>query len=165
MLEVVGFHAGHDSQLRRHVQECPVALVGFDDEKLLRRALDATLEDEIRPHEMRYVLGAAFARRTSRYVTEAWVRARWTDLRKKLPGALGSGLVNAAGVACTKVEQEERTAFYTPRAAEVEGATRALAESLESASLCAELRTAGAPSLTRELLNAGAVSRPPLPKR
>ena len=141
------------------------AMGGFDDEKLLRRALDATLEDEIRPHEMRYVLGAAFARRTSRYVTEAWVRARWTDLRKKLPGALGSGLVNAAGVACTKVEQEERTAFYTPRAAEVEGATRALAESLESASLCAELRTAGAPSLTRELLNAGAVSRPPLPKR
>ena len=131
------------------------AMGGFDDEKMLRRALDATLEDEIRPHEMRYVLGAAFARRTSRYVTEAWVRARWTDLRKKLPGALGSGLVGAAGVACTKQELEERTAFYTPRAAEIEGATRALAESLEGASLCAELRSAGASPLTRELLNAG----------
>ena len=129
------------------------AMGGFDDEKLLRRALDATLEDEIRPHEMRYVLGAAFARRTSRYVTEAWVRTRWADLRKKLPGSLGSGLVNGAGIACTKAEQEERAAFYTPRAAEIEGATRALAESLEGASLCAELRTSGAPSLTRELLN------------
>jgi alanyl aminopeptidase len=131
------------------------AMGGFDDEKMLRRALDTTLEDEIRPHEMRYVLGAAFARRTSRYVTEAWVRARWTDLRKKLPGALGAGLIGAAGVACTKAEQEERAAFYTPRAAEIEGAKRTLAESLESASLCAELRSADASSLTRELLNAG----------
>ena len=129
------------------------AMGGFEDEKVLRRALDATLEDEIRPHEMRYVLGAAFARRTSRYVTEAWVRARWADLRKKLPGGLGAGLIGAAGVACTKAEQEQRAAFYTPRAAEIEGATRALAESLESASLCAELRAAGASSLTRELLN------------
>jgi alanyl aminopeptidase len=129
------------------------AMGGFDDEKVLRRALDATLEDVIRPHEMRYVFGAAYARRLSRYVTEAWVESRWTDLRKKLPGALGSGLVNGAGVACTKAEQEARAAFYTPRAAEIEGATRALAESLEGASLCAELRTSGAPSLTRELLN------------
>jgi alanyl aminopeptidase len=129
------------------------AMGGFDDEKMLRRALDATLEDEIRPHEMRYVLGAAFARRTSRYVTEAWVRTHWADLRKKLPGSLGAGLIGAAGVACTKTEQAERAAFYTPRAAEIEGATRALAESLESASLCAELRAAGASSLTRELLN------------
>jgi aminopeptidase N len=129
------------------------ALGGFDDAALLRRGLDAALEDEIRPHEMRYVMGAAFARRTSRVVAEAWVRARWTDLRKKLPGAMSASLVGAAGVACTKAEQEERAAFYGPRAADIEAAARPLAVALEGASLCAQLRSAGASSLTRELLN------------
>jgi alanyl aminopeptidase len=129
------------------------ATVGFDDPALLRRALDVALEDEIRPHEIRYFTGAAFGRRTSRAATEAWVRARWTDLRKKLPGSMSAGLIGAAGVACTKAEVEERTAFYTPRAAEIEGAARPLAEALEGASLCAELRAHGATLLTRDLLN------------
>jgi aminopeptidase N len=129
------------------------ALGGFEDAALLRRGLDTSLEEEIRPHEMRYVMGAAFSRRTSRSIAESWVRARWPDLRKKLPGSLSASLIGAAGVACTKAEQEERAAFYTPRAAEIESAARPLAEALEAASLCAELRSAGASSLTRELLN------------
>ena len=132
------------------------ALGGFDDPALLRRGLDASLEEEIRPHEMRYVLGAAFARRASRPIAEAWVRARWDDLRKKLPGSLSAGLVGAAGIACTKAEQAERAAFYGPRAVDIEGAARPLAEALEAASLCAELRAHGASPLTRELLNSKA---------
>jgi aminopeptidase N len=131
------------------------ALGGFEDPALLRRGLDASLEAEIRPHEMRYVMGAAFARRTSRPIVEAWIRSRWDDLRKKLPGSLSAGLVGAAGIACTKAEQAERAAFYGPRAVEIEGAARALAEALEGASLCAELRAYGAGPLTRDLLNAG----------
>lgn len=129
------------------------ATAGFDDAAILRKALDATLEEDIRPHEMRYVISTAMGRRTVRLMTEAWIRSRWDDLRKKLPGSLGTLLVSGAGAACTKTEVEERTAFYTPRAAEIEGATRSLAVSLEAASLCAELRAAGAASLKRELLN------------
>jgi cytosol alanyl aminopeptidase len=129
------------------------AMVGFDDPALLRRALDLSLGEDIRPHEMRYVLGSAIQRRKVRASAEAWVREHWDDLRRKLPGSLGTGLMGAAGIACTKAEVEERTAFYTPRAAEIEGAKRGLAEALESASLCAELRAYGASSLTRELLN------------
>lgn len=132
------------------------AMAGFDDPALLRRALDASLEEEIRPHEMRYVTGAAFGRRTSRVHAEAWVRARWDDLRKKLPGSLGSGLVGAAAIACTKTELEERSEFYASRAKSIEGAARPLAEALENASLCAALRTHGAASFTRDLLNADA---------
>lgn len=132
------------------------AMAGFNDPALLRRALDASLEEEIRPHEMRYVTGAAFGRRASRAPAEAWIRTRWDDLRKKLPGSLGAGLVNAAGVACTKAELEERTELYTSRAKSIEGAARPLAEALEAASLCAELRSHGASTLTRDLLNAEA---------
>ena len=87
------------------------AMVGFDDPGRLERR-STPRSDEIRRHEMRYVLSAAFARRTSRPIAEAWVRAHWDDLRKKLPGSLGSALVGAAGVGCTKAEAEERAAFY-----------------------------------------------------
>ena len=102
---------------------------------------------------MHYLLGAAYGRRATKHVTEAWVRLRWEDLRKKLPGSLGAGLVTGAGVACTKTELEEATAFYTPRAAQIEGAQRLLDQSLELAALCVALRAQGAPQLTRELLN------------
>ncbi|HVH47610.1 MAG TPA: M1 family metallopeptidase, partial [Labilithrix sp.] len=61
------------------------ALGGFDDPALLERALDTTLDDEVHANEIRYVLGAAFGRRKSRPTAEAWVRAHWDVLRKKLP--------------------------------------------------------------------------------
>jgi aminopeptidase N len=127
------------------------ALGGFDDPELLRRALDAALGPSVHPHELRYVTGAAFGRRAARATAEAWVRARWDALRKKLPGSLGAGLVGAAGIACTRAEVEARAAFYAPRAAAIEGAARPLAEALEGASLCAELRARGAASLTGAL--------------
>jgi cytosol alanyl aminopeptidase len=129
------------------------AMAGFDDPAMLRRALDASLGEEIRPHEMRYVTGPAFGRRATRATAEAWTRARWDDLRKKLPGALGAGLVGAAGVACTKAELTASTEFYSSHAVGMEGAARPLAEALEAAALCAALRAEGAPSLTRDLLN------------
>jgi hypothetical protein len=129
------------------------ALGGFEDTALLRRALDAILDEQTRAQDVRYTLLAAMSRRTSRPIVEAWVRARWDDLRKKLPGSLSSGLVGAAGIACTKNELAERTACYTPRTESMEGGTRLLAQSLEAASLCVELRASGAASLTRDLMN------------
>lgn len=130
------------------------AMMGFDDATVLTSALDATLGDGVRANEMRYVFGAAFGRRKAKPVAEAWIRAHWDELRKKLPGSLGGTLVRAAGIACTKNEIDERKSFYAPRAATIEGAERPLAESLENATLCAELRTHSASGLTRALLNA-----------
>ena len=142
------------------------ALAGFDDPALLRRALDATLGEEIRGQDIHNVLNAGYGRRGSRMITEAWVRAHWEDLRKKLPGSLGASLVTAVGVGCTKAELEERTAFYEPRAATIESAGRSLAVAREASSLCIELRARGAALLTRELLNGdGAKSSDPSVKK
>ncbi|MBX3220721.1 MAG: M1 family metallopeptidase [Labilithrix sp.] len=128
------------------------AMMGFDDPARLTQALDVTLGDEIRPNEMRYVFSAAFGRRTSRPIAEAWVRARWDELRKKLPGRLGSALVRAAGVGCSSTEAGERAAFYAPRVAGIEGAARSLDGALEAVSLCAALREKGAASMKKALL-------------
>jgi alanyl aminopeptidase len=132
------------------------ALGGFDDPKLLESALDVVLTDEVKIADVRYVMGAAYARKRARPIVERWTRARWDELRKKLPGSLSAGLVRGAGVACTKAEVDDATAFYTPRAASIDGATRRLAEALEGASLCAELRRADAAALTRALTRGGA---------
>ena len=128
------------------------AMMGFDDEARLNAALDATLGDEIHANEMPYVLNAAFGRRRSRPIAEAWVRAHWDELRKKLPGRLGGMLVRAASVGCNATDAEERAAFYGPKVATIEGAARGLAGALESISLCAALRESGAPSLKKALL-------------
>jgi aminopeptidase N len=128
------------------------ALMGFDDETALKRALDLTLTDDIRANEMRYVASAVFTRRKSRPIAEAWIRAHWDDLLKKLPGSLSHALLRAAGVGCSKADADERAAFYGPRVASIEGAARPLAEALEAVSLCAALREKGAPSLRKAML-------------
>ncbi len=128
------------------------AMMGFDDERRLVAALDATLGDAVHANEMRYVLNAALGRRKSRPIAEAWVRAHWDDLRKKLPGRLGGALVRASSVGCSSSEAEERAAFYGPKLAKIEGASRGLAGALESISLCAALRENGASSLRKALL-------------
>jgi len=129
------------------------ALGGFDDLALLARGLDALLTDDIRTSDVSYLLGAAYGRRATRRAAETWVRQHWEELRKKLPGSLGAGLVAGASMACTKSELEDSAAFYTPRAAQIEGAQRRLDQELERAALCASLRAFGAGPLTRDLLN------------
>lgn len=127
------------------------AMGGFDDPALLAKALELVLTDEIRVAEMRYVTGAAFARRKMQPTTEEWVRTHWDALRKRLPGSLGAGLIGGAGVGCTKAAVEERAAFYTPKSKEIEGTARPLAEYLESVTLCAELRRHGASAFGKAL--------------
>ncbi|HEY8078971.1 MAG TPA: M1 family aminopeptidase, partial [Labilithrix sp.] len=127
------------------------AIGGFDDPNVLEKALDLLLTDEVRVQDFRYVLSAAIWRRASRVVTEKWIRAHWDALRRKLPGELGTGLVAAAGVACTKADVEDSAKFYGPRAAEIEGGQRAFAEYSEGAGLCAELRLWAAPLLAKAL--------------
>ncbi|MBS2020314.1 MAG: ERAP1-like C-terminal domain-containing protein [Deltaproteobacteria bacterium] len=135
------------------------AMTGFDDEAVLGKALDLVLTDEIRTHELRYSLTPALWRRRSRLFAESWIRKNWDALRKKLPGSLSTVLVHGAGVACSSAEVEERVAFYTPRAQEIEGASRPLAEALEGASLCAELRAKGSTSLKKELVELDAKAK------
>ena len=127
------------------------ALAGFDDPKVLERALDVSLGEDVQANEVRYTLRTALARPASRRTAEAWVRSRWDALRKKLPGSLGGTLVAAARVACTKAEVEERRSFYGPRAADIEGAARSAALAIEEATLCAALRESAAPSFARAL--------------
>jgi cytosol alanyl aminopeptidase len=128
------------------------AFVGSDDEPRLLEALSTTLTDDVRPSEMGDVLAAVLGRRKSRPIAEAWIRARWDDLRKKLTGRLSLALVEGAGVGCSEEDAAARAAFYEPRVRPIEGAERRLAEALEAVSLCSALRERTAKSFTKALL-------------
>jgi len=135
------------------------AMGGFDSPAVLEQSLAYLLSDAVRPHEVRHVLGAALSRRASRAPTERWIRAHWDELRTKLPGSLSGSLVAGAQAACSSEEIREMNAFYTERAQHIEGAARRLAEALESASLCASLRSHGAAALTEALKPAPTIPR------
>jgi cytosol alanyl aminopeptidase len=127
------------------------AMAGFDEPAILERALDVYLTDEIKPAEGNYLLRTAAGRRAARPVLARWVESRWDKLRAKLPGQLSRGLVFAAGLSCTRAERDAAAAFFGPRVAGIEGAARPLAAALESASLCAELRTRASAATSKAL--------------
>jgi hypothetical protein len=60
-------------------------------------------------------------------------------------------LIATASLACTHAEKDAAAAFFTPKAATIEGSARVLAAALESASACAELRAKGTPAVTTAL--------------
>ena len=79
----------------------------------------------------------------------AWSKAHWDGLLAKLQGPLAGRLMGIAGTVCTKRDRDDAEAFFTPRAKTIEGATRPLAESLESAGLCVELRAKGTAGVSK----------------
>ncbi len=143
--------AAKKAKTREHRMTALKALAGFDDPKVLEEALDVSLTEDVQANELYYTVGSAIGRRAARATTETWIRRRWDDLRKKLPGSLGRLLVQAAGTGCTKEKVAELSAFYRPRAAEIEGAKRPVEHAIEESTLCAALHDGGAASFGRAL--------------
>lgn len=128
-----------------------LAITAFEDHALLERALDVALTDEYRVQDMRYAFRVPLSRVETRATAIGWMKTHWNGLRKKLPGSHGGRLLGAAGSVCTLEERDDLAQFLTPRAREIEGGARPLAEGLEAATLCASLRQSGAPGVHRWL--------------
>ena len=125
------------------------ALGGFQSADLVRRALDWTLTDDVKVQDMRYVFHTALSHRGTRRVVLEWTMTHWDAAVKKLQGPLGRLLVGAINGVCSREELVEVRAFYSKRAATIEGADRPLAEALEGAGLCVELRESVRPGLAK----------------
>ncbi|MDP9151402.1 MAG: ERAP1-like C-terminal domain-containing protein, partial [Myxococcota bacterium] len=124
----------------------------FSDPAILRSALDLALTDELKISEVRYLLGSAVGHRSSRPVVFAWEKDKWAQLRTRLSGASGRGLlVDVAAGLCTTTEVEEATAFFGEATRGMEGVKRRLDQALEQAGLCVALRQGAAPLMTKYL--------------
>ena len=122
----------------------------------VRAQLDWLLSPAVKLQDVRFILWPLASHRASRKTTLAWVREHWSDLRKKLPGDLSRGLVSMAGFACTQAELDDSRAFYTQKATEMEGTSRRLRQSLETAGECVALRTKLLPEMRAALNASGA---------
>jgi aminopeptidase N len=121
------------------------AMGALGDAGLLRRALDLALTEELRLSELRYLFWPALVRPEGAPVLLAWEKEHWAELRKRIPGSLGRGmLVGVAGVLCTRAERDDAQAFFGPATQGFEGVKRPLDEGLEEAGLCVALREHGA---------------------
>jgi alanyl aminopeptidase len=126
------------------------AMGSFDDEVVLRKALNLTLTDELKLSEVGYVFGAA-NHRAARTVLYAWEKENWDKLRARLPGSLGRGLVGLAGAMCSSGDRDDARAFFVSGTQGMEGVKRRLDEALETAGLCVALREHGAAEVTMYL--------------
>jgi len=127
------------------------AAAGVIDPAAVKAQLDWMLTPAVKLQDVRRILWPLAGRHKTRATTLAWARDHWDALRAKLPGALSTGLVGLAGYACTDQALADSRAFYTQKAATLEGAERPLAEAIESASLCVALRGKLLPQIKTEL--------------
>jgi aminopeptidase N len=128
------------------------AMGTFGDPALLRRGLDLALGEELRLSELRYLFWPALVRPEAAPVFFAWEKEHWAELRRRIPGSLGRGmLVGVAGALCTRAQREEAQVFFAGATQGIEGVKRALDEGLEEAGLCVALRDHGAADVRKYL--------------
>jgi alanyl aminopeptidase len=126
-----------------------LGLTDFDDPTTLGKALAVGLTDEVPTQDVGRLMMWAAWHPSTRVAATDWVMAHWDGIHAKLPGFLSGRVFGIASRACTKDEVSRASTFFTPKAADVEGSERPLAEALESASLCQALRDEDGGSVDR----------------
>jgi aminopeptidase N len=117
-----------------------LALSDFDDPTTLGKALSVALTDDVPTQDVGILMMNAAYHPSTQAAAIDWVMSHWDAVRAKLPGFLVGRVFGIAGRACTKEEVDRASAFFTPKAVDVEGAPRPLAEALEGAAACQMLR-------------------------
>jgi alanyl aminopeptidase len=126
-------------------------LSSFGDASLLRETLDKLLTGEIKLQDIRYVFAAALDHQPSRAVVLDWVRSNWSKLGARMPRPFVRRFVSLVGETCTKTARDEVATFFQTEAKNLDGADRALAQGIEKATLCVELRERGAAAAAKVL--------------
>jgi aminopeptidase N len=116
------------------------ALGAFADPAVLRRGLDVMLTDEVRTQDGFTIYNLANAWPESRPLTLAWLKERWPDLRRKLPGFVLARFAEPIASYCDAGARTDAAAFFGDALRDVEGADRRVRQLLETADLCIDLR-------------------------
>ena len=125
------------------------AMGTFSDRAILERAWDLALTDELRQQDASRLFRIATLRTERARAFFPWLQAHWNAARAKAPAGYQQGLVDVASAACTKEDLDAWTAYLEPRAKELEGAVRPLAENAEEATACTALRAHGAEAVAK----------------
>ena len=125
------------------------ALGEFRNLRLIERTLGLALSETVPTQDVVFVLTRLLANRVARERAWAFVKKKWTALRKRMPPMLVTRLVEATPALQTATSRRDIASFF--RAHPIPTAKRALQQALERFDLNAELRRREAPGLRRWL--------------
>ncbi len=113
------------------------ALGGFPDPALAREAFSLLLGDEIDPRDSMDIVFHAFASPETREGAYALFKESFDAMARRVRPDEAAWLFGVLGVFCDEARRADAAAFFGPRAEKMEGAPRALANSLEEIHQCA----------------------------
>ena len=141
VFEAMVSHLGkaEDGRLRSRLLE---AMGHARDDEAARRARDFALDERLRGPEVGGTIAAQMRSAPMREATWSWVQKRYDALEGRLSKKRAVGIANAAMSYCDEGKAKEVEAFFGPRAKEVEGAPRRVAQITEAVRVCAAQRAA-----------------------
>jgi puromycin-sensitive aminopeptidase len=119
------------------------------DPACIERALELSLDERVATQDVALLLARMLANPAARERTWQFVEARWTKLRKRLPPALVTRVIEATPALQTPAHRRRVAAFF--RKHPVPTGRRALLQALERFDRNVELRRRAAPGLRRWL--------------
>ncbi len=126
-----------------------MALAEFRDPSLVRRTLTLTPTDQIPTQDVAMLLARLFGNPAARELTWAFVKRRWSSLRRRMPPMLVTRLIDATPALSSREYRREVAAFF--EANPVPTGARAVRQALERFDLNAEFRRRASPGFKRWL--------------
>jgi cytosol alanyl aminopeptidase len=115
------------------------ALTRSTDAEIAREVRALALSDGLRTNEIPTVVFGMMSEPKNRTAAWAWFKDNFDSVKKRTPPNNREALVGVGGYFCTRAEAADYEAFITPRVADVRGAPRSLASTLERIEACARL--------------------------
>ncbi|WP_408889343.1 M1 family metallopeptidase [Myxococcus faecalis] len=126
-------------------------LGGFRDVTLAKKSLELLLDAKVDTREALAILFGLLSEAPTREVAFTFLHEHFDALRERLPRDLTTWLLGGGGFFCDAAHRDEVARVFGPRARDVEGGERVLAQSLERVDQCIAQREALRPGLTRFL--------------
>jgi alanyl aminopeptidase len=123
------------------------ALGSFRDPPIQKDALALVLSNEFDPREAMTIVWRASSEPKTRDLAYRFVKQNFDRLVERLPRDAGAGLAAAGGRYCDEEHRADVEGFFKDRVARFTGGPRNLARTLETISLCSELKRLQEPSV------------------
>ncbi|QSQ23529.1 M1 family metallopeptidase [Pyxidicoccus parkwayensis] len=127
------------------------ALGAFRDPALSRASLELMLAPDVDAREALPILFNQLSEPPTRVGAFGFLREHFEPLRQRLPRDVSMWLLASGGFFCDAEHRQQAADFLGPRAEQLEGGERALAQALERVDLCIAQRKALRPGLERFL--------------
>ncbi|HVY48335.1 MAG TPA: ERAP1-like C-terminal domain-containing protein, partial [Minicystis sp.] len=131
------------------------ALGAFADARLLRRALDLMLTEQIKIQDAFAIYGTAMSYAESRPTVLAWEKDHFAELKAKMPDFVLTRLAGAVETICDGAARADAAKFFAGALKGTDAGDRGLTQALETADLCIDLRAREAARVKKKLTKKG----------